>query len=129
MARVTHAQTSERNGITVANLNEPRVEAFVRRHQQAGRGDPKTLKQFRDHLRKRGAIPEQKLACDQSPLAEILGRYEKHLRSERWLVAVTILNYQSLVRKFLIGRFREGPFHFTDVKPSDITSVISQAPA
>lgn len=114
----------ERKGLSVANLNEPRVEAFVIRHQQAGRGDPKTLKQFRDHLRKRGVIPDQKLACDRSPLAEILGRYEKYLRSERGLVAVTILNYQSLVCKFLVERFREGPFHFAEVKPSDISSFV-----
>jgi site-specific recombinase XerD len=114
----------KRKGLTVANLNEPRVEAFVRRYQQVGRGDPKTLKQFRDHLRKRGVIPDRKPGCDRSPLAEILGRYEKHLRSERGLVAVTILNYQSFVRKFLVERFREGPFQFAEVKPSDIASFI-----
>jgi site-specific recombinase XerD len=114
----------ERKGLTVANLNEPRVEAFVRRYQQVGRGDPKTLEQFRDHLRKRGVIPDRKPACDRSPLAEILGRYEKHLRSERGLVVTTILNYQSFVRKFLVERFREGPFHFAEVKPSDISSFV-----
>jgi hypothetical protein len=114
----------KRKGLTVATLNEPRVEAFVRRYQQVGRGDPKTLKQFRDHLPKRGVIPGQKLACDRSPLAEILGRYEKHLRSERGLVVVTILNYQSFVRNFLVECFREGPFQFAEMKPSGISGFV-----
>ena len=75
----------ERKGLTVANLNEPRVEAFVRRYQQVGRGDPKTLKQFRHDLPKRGVIPDRKLACDRSPLAGILGRYFKPLLKEAGL--------------------------------------------
>jgi integrase/recombinase XerD len=87
-------------------------------------GDLKTLKQFRDHLRKRGVIPDRKPARDRSPLAKILGRYEKHLRSERGFVVVTIRNYQSYVRKFLVERFREGPFPFAEVKPSDISSFV-----
>jgi len=114
----------KRKGLTVANLCEPRVEAFVRSHQRAGRGDLRTLKQFRDSLRKRGAILDRKLSCDRSPLAKILGRYERYLRSERGLVAVTILNYEAYVRKFLGERFRKGPFHFSEVKPSDISSFI-----
>ena len=114
----------ERKGLTVGNLNEPGLEAFVRRYRQVGRGDPKTLKQFRDHLRKRGVIADRKPACDRSPLAEILGGYEKHLRSERGLVVVTIRNYQSFVREFLVERFREGPFQFAELKPSDISSFV-----
>jgi integrase/recombinase XerD len=114
----------ERKGLTVPNFNELRVEAFVRSHQLAGRGDLRTLKQFRDHLRKRGAIPDQQPPGDRSPLAKILGRYEKHLRSERGLVAVTILNYESFVRKFIVERFREGPFHFRELKPSDISGFV-----
>lgn len=117
-------QWMKRKRLTVAELCEPQVDAFVRSHQRSGRGDLKTLKQFRDYLRERGAIPIRKPPTDRSPLAKILGRYERYLRSERGLVAVTILNYGSFVRKFLGERFRKGPLHFREVKPSDISSFI-----
>jgi site-specific recombinase XerD len=88
------------------------------------RGDLKTLEQFLDHLRKRDVVPARKLVCDRPPLAHILNRYEKYLRSERGLVTITILHYQSFVRRFLVECFREGPFLLREVKPSDISNFI-----
>jgi site-specific recombinase XerD len=111
-------------GLAVTHLDERLVEAFVNHRQQVRRGDLKTLEQFLDHLRKRGVVPARKLVCDRSPLAHILNRYEKYLRSERGLVTVTILHYQSFVRRFLVERFREGPFLLREVKPSDISSFV-----
>jgi len=84
-------------GLAVVNLNQPRLAAFVRRHQQVARGDPKALKQFRERLRKRSVIPDHEPGCNRSALVEVLGRYQKHLRSERGLLAVTILNYPCFV--------------------------------
>jgi site-specific recombinase XerC len=57
-------------------------------------------------------------------LANILNRYEKHLRSEQGLAIATVLNYQSDVRKFLVQRFREGPFLFRELKVSDISNFV-----
>jgi hypothetical protein len=54
-------------------------------------------------------VPNRKLVSDKSPLAAILSRYEKHLRSERGLVTATIICYQPVIRKFLLERFREQP--------------------
>jgi len=67
-------------------------------------GEPKTLQQFLDHLRKR-VVPGRKVVRDQSPVADILNRYETYLRSECGLVTVTILHYQDFVRRFLLERF------------------------
>jgi integrase/recombinase XerD len=39
-------------------------------------------------------------------------------------LAGTILNYQAFVRKFLLTRFREGPFRLREVKPSDISDFV-----
>jgi len=61
---------------------------------------------------------------DSSPLAEILSQYERYLRSERGLVTITILQYQSFVRRFLVERFGEGPFLLREVKPSDISNFV-----
>src|SRR6516162_2695531 len=67
-------------------------------------GEPKTLQQFLDHLRKR-VVPGREVVRDQSPVADILNRYETYLRSECGLVTVTILHYQDFVRWFLLERF------------------------
>jgi len=61
---------------------------------------------------------------DLSPLADILSRYEEHLRSERGLVTATVLNYLPYIRRFLVERFREGPFLFGQVNPSDISNFV-----
>ena len=101
-------QWLRRNNLAVTNLDERLVEAFLKRKQRVHRGDLRTLQQFLDHLRKHDVVPARNLACDRSPLADILNRYEKHLRTERGLVTVTIRRYLPFVRKFLLERFRGG---------------------
>jgi site-specific recombinase XerD len=113
-----------RTGLALAYLNERHVDAFVKHRQRVRRGDLKTLEQFLDHLRKRAVIPDREPVLDLSPLAGILSRYEKYLRSERGLVTATVLNYQPYIRRFLVERFREGPFLFGQVNPSDISNFV-----
>jgi site-specific recombinase XerD len=113
-----------RTGLTVTHVDERLVDAFFKHRKQVRRGDLKTLEQFLSHLRKGAVIPDREPVRNISPLADILNRYEKHLRSERGLVTATVLNYQPFVRKFLVDRFREGPFLFREVKPSDISDFV-----
>src|SRR5262245_22519368 len=94
-----------RRGICVRELNERHAAAFIRRRQRKRRlyrGDRETLRQFLAHLRNRDVIPGPvRPICDNSPLADILSRYEKHLRSERGLTPATAVNYLPYARKFL----------------------------
>ena len=113
-----------RTQLAVTHLDERLLEAFLKPKRRLRRGEPKTLQQFLDHLRKRGVVPARQVIRDQSPWANILGRYETYLRSERGLVTGTSLNYQAFVRKFLLERFREGRFHLREVKPSDISDFV-----
>jgi integrase/recombinase XerD len=113
-----------RRGLSVTNVDEMLVEAFLKDNERVRRGDLRTLQQFLDHLRKSHIVPDRKLVSDKSPWADILSRYEKHLRSERGLVTVTIINYQPFVRKFLVERFRERPFSLRKLKPSDISDFV-----
>jgi site-specific recombinase XerD len=114
-----------RRGLAVtSHLDEELLEVFVKHSEQVRRGDLKTLQQFLDHLRKRGVVSDRKLVPEQSPLADILSRYEQHLRSERSLASATIFNYLSFARQFLVGRFSEGPFLLKEMKPSDISDFV-----
>jgi site-specific recombinase XerD len=113
-----------RTKLAVTHLDERSLEAFLKHERRVRRGEPKTLQQFLDHLRKLAIVPGRKVVRDQSPVADILNRYETYLRSERGLVTVTILHYQDFVRKFLLERFQEGPFRLREVKPSDISDFV-----
>ena len=109
---------------SITDLDERVLQAFLKHRRRVHGGDLKTFRQFLDHLRKRNVVPGQKPICDRSPLAGILNQYETYLRSERGLVAHTIVNYQDFVRKFLLERFRKEPFRLQEIKPSDISDYV-----
>ena len=116
-----------RRGLAVKDLDEARIEGFItgrRRNGLLRRGDRTTVRQLLDHLRKRNVVQRVTPTRDVSPLAAILDRYEKHLRSERGLTTATIINYLPFARKFLIDRFGQGPFPLRAVRPPDISGFI-----
>jgi integrase/recombinase XerD len=126
------SQWLARQSISVTELDERRADAFIRRRQRKGRvcrGERETLRQFLAHMRSRGAVPSLVSTCDTSPLAAILNRYEKHLRSERALVTATVVNYVPFARRFLVDRFQQGPVLIRDLKAVDISAfVLRHAP-
>ncbi len=83
--------------LAITNPDEPLVEAFLKRQRRERRGDLRTLQQFLDQLRRQNVVPARNLPGDRSPLARILNQYETHLRTERGLVAHTILEYATLM--------------------------------
>ena len=113
-----------RTKLALTHLDEHLLEAFLKHKRRVRRGEPKTLLQFLDHLRKRAVVPARKVVRDKSPWADILSRYETYLRVERGLVTATVVNYLPFVRKFLVERFREGSFRLREVKPSDISDFV-----
>jgi len=116
-----------RRRLSITDFNEQLAERFIaykRRKARVHRGNRETLLQFLGHLQTRDVIPAPTPACDDSPLAAILTRYERHLRSERGLAAATVVNYLPCIRKFLIERFREKPLVIREVRSSDVAAFI-----
>jgi site-specific recombinase XerD len=117
-----------RSGQAVTDLDERLAERFLaakRRRGRLYRGNRETVRQFLGHLRERDVICGVKPPpLDASPLAGILTRYEKHLRSERGLTVATVINYLPFVRKFLVEHFGEGPFPVEEVRSCDISAFV-----
>lgn len=117
----------ERRGLAVTDLDERRIETFIAgrlRIALCRRGDPTTVRQLLGHLREHNVVPSVTPTRDESPLAAILDRYERHLQSERGLTTATTVNYLPFARKFLNDRFGEGPFLLKEVRPSDISGFV-----
>ncbi len=121
-----------RRRLAITDFDERLADRFItnkRRKGRVHRGNRETLFQFLDHLRSRDVIPSPTPICDDSPLAAILKRYEKHLRSERGLATATIIKYLPCIRKFLIERFREKPLLVNEIRSSDVSAfVLRHAP-
>src|SRR5258708_17378232 len=120
-------QWLERRRLSITDFDEQLAERFIaykRRKGRVHRGNRETVLQFLGHLRKRDVIPGPTPTCDDSPLAAILTRYERHLRSERGLAAATVINDLPSIRKFLIERFREQPPVIREVRSSDVSDFI-----
>jgi site-specific recombinase XerC len=116
-----------RRGLSVMDLKERLVERFINNRRRKGRlqrGDGETLRQFLDHLRGGNIAPGPEPIRDDSPLAEILNRYEKHLRSERGVATTTVVNYLPFARKFLVERFPEGHLLLRELRSSDISAFV-----
>ena len=116
-----------RRGLSVMELDERLVERFINNRRRKGRlqrGNGETLRQFLEHLRRCNVAPSAQPICDDSPLAEILNRYEKYLRSERGVATATIVNYLPFARTFLVERFSEGPLLLHELGSSDVSAVV-----
>src|SRR5437763_14311585 len=116
-----------RRGQSVMEVDELLVEGFINNRRRKGRlhrGDGETLRQFLVHLRRCNIVPGPEPILDDSPLFEILNRYEKHLRSERGVATATVVNYLPFARKFLVERFPKGPLLLRKVRSSDISAFV-----
>jgi len=117
-------QWLRRSQRTLEHLDEQLVGRFINHEHAVRRGDLKTFQQFLEHLRSRDVIPARPCFSDKSPLADVLRRYQEHLRSERGLVTTTIVGYKTFIHKFLLERFGKGPLLFAELRASDISDFI-----
>jgi site-specific recombinase XerC len=122
------AQWLGRRGSAPTGLAERQAAAFVnsrKRKHRIPRGAQETLRQFLAQLRKRGTVPAPiGPICDNSRRADILSRYEKHLRSGRGLAPATIVNYVPFARKLLVERFQKREILLERLPAADISAFV-----
>src|SRR4029434_9175092 len=97
--------------------------AFLTRHSPARRvrrSDQATLRLFLDHLETTGIIP----AATSPALSSILQhkrQYEAYLRHDRGLSPVTGSRHWFILRRFVRGRFGDGPIDLRGLTADDET--------
>lgn len=97
---------------------------------QIRRGDAATLRQLFGFLHRQGVLPEKKLPPSRlTPIEQIVQAFEGYLRKERSLSEVSVVRYLPFVRKFLAGRFGDGPVKLSCLCAGDVVRFVRhQAP-
>lgn len=93
--------------LAVVDLDEGRVDEFLDARRRSGRtcrGFRPTVLLLLEQLRSVGVVPAPEPACDDSPVATLLARYEGYLRRERALEECTIAGYLRFVHAFVNER-------------------------
>jgi site-specific recombinase XerD len=117
------AQWMTKEHLAVVELDEVRVDEFVnarRRCSRTCRGFRSTALLLLQQLRSTAVVPTPEPACDDSPSAALLTRYEGYLRQERALGEVTISGYLPFVRDFIAERLDGGAIRLDSLRPGDI---------
>jgi len=109
--------------LAVSDLDERCVDEFLevrRRRGRTHRGFRSTAFLMIAQLRSAGVIPAPEVACEDSPVTALLGRYEIYLRQERALAESTVSGYLAIVREF-VGESLDGDIVGPDaLGPGDV---------
>jgi hypothetical protein len=121
-----------RRHLGMGDLRADVAAAFLKRHSPARRvrrSDKATLRLFLEHLEATGIIPVSPPPA-LSPILQLKEQYEAHLRHDRGLSPVTGPRHWFIVRRFVRGRFGEGPIDLRGVTADDVTRhVLAQIPS
>lgn len=122
----------ERRRVAVAQIDERRAVEFLAHHRRRGKTAEghrhrRALRVLLGVLREIGAIGVDSAAdasLDMSPIAAIEREFTRHLDEERGLSDSTCVNYVSVVRRLLSGRFRGGSVRLDELRPDDVTRFV-----
>jgi len=116
------ARWMSKKHLDVGELNERHVDEFLATQRRSARrlcGGRVTLLHLLAQLRAAGAVATTPAACDHSPAATMLARYEEHLRRERALAAATITRYLPFAREFVAERLDAATAHAGTLRADD----------
>jgi site-specific recombinase XerD len=121
-----------RRHLGMGDLRADVAAAFLKRHSPARRvrrSDQATLRLFLDHLEATGIIPVSP-SPTLSPLLQLKEQYEVYLRHDRGLAPVTGSRHWFILRRFVRGRFGDGPIDLCGLTADDVTRhVLAQIPS
>jgi site-specific recombinase XerD len=121
-----------RRHLGLRDLTADVADAFLKRHAPARRvrrSDHATLRLFLEHLEATGITPASP-SPPLSPILQLKAQYEAYLRHDRGLSPVTGPRHWFILRRFVRGRFGEGPIDLRGLTADDVTRhVLAQIPS
>ncbi len=122
----------EHKRVAVAQIDERRAAEFLAHHRRCGKmaeghRHRRAVRVLLGVLREIGATGADSAAdasLDMSPIAAIEREFTRHLDEERGLSDSTCVNYVSVVRRLLSGRFRGGSVRLDELRPDDVTRFV-----
>lgn len=121
-----------RRHLGLRDLTADVAAAFLKRHgpaRRVRRSDHATLRLFLEHLEATGIIPASP-SLPLSPILQLKTEYEAYLRHDRGLSPVTGPRHWFILRRFVRGRFGEGPIDLRGLTADDVTRhVLAQIPS
>jgi site-specific recombinase XerD len=121
-----------RRHLGLRDLTADVAAAFLKRHAPARRvrrSDHATLRLFLEHLEATGIIPASP-SPPLSPILQLKAQYEAYLRHDRGLSPVTGPRHWFILRRFVRGRFGEGPIDLRGLTADDVTRhALAQIPS
>ena len=120
----------ESNSLAVADLEESLLERFLEDRKRRRRPVRKdryaavgacVVYFLLEHLREQRVLAESRQTDDLSPLIHLYSRYSDYLIRVRGLSQVTLKRYWSILQRFLLERFDDGPIIADELTPDDVS--------
>ena len=124
------SQWLERTGVQPRRIVSDHLERYWRSRYRRCRpiqGDRAALDHFVEFLRCETVIPREKISRRRvTPAEQCVQAYERYLREERLLAAVTIANYVPFIRRFLQLRFGDRPVKLSALCARDVLQFVQR---
>ena len=106
--------------LSIADLDERRVDEFLRVARWRRRSAHQTAQCLLEHLRAAGIVPPPLPVLDPSPAVALLGSYQTYLRRERGLAERTISAHVLVAREFVVERLPGDPVRPELLRSGDV---------
>jgi integrase/recombinase XerD len=119
----------EAGGLDLSALASRRVEGFFAARRQAGYANLLTTRSTAPlvaFLRRGGVIPAATPEQAVGQVDVVVAQFAAYLREERCLVDGTVRFYARVARRFLVGRFGDGPLDLSALTAGDVTSFVTR---
>jgi site-specific recombinase XerD len=119
-----------RQHLTIDQITLSQVRDYLRFRKRSGYqrqlGDPSTLIRLLQLLDKEGYIALSKPPLAITPSEVLLQQYDAYLQQERCLAMATRKNYLPFVRRFLLGKFGQGPSPLRKLSAADVIHFVQR---
>jgi site-specific recombinase XerD len=119
-----------RKGIPAKQIAVQHILNFLRARKRAGHPSGKSpqsaLARLVRLLREQAVITDRTPKAAATPSEILLAEYDGYLQRERALVLSTRINYQSFIRRFLVGKFAAGSVDLSALRAADVIQFVQQ---